>query len=118
MGTEGAPLYLTTGTAARRLGLGRNTLLRAVRRGDVQPAFHTPGGDLRFREADIAAYATRLVATTPLAKSEIAGAGAVVDPTSVPPDRAVSRHDRHGGHGRLFHVGQPRLQPHPWVGDQ
>jgi len=58
---------LSTGEAARRLGLTRHTLARAVRRGDLVPALRTPGGAYRFRPAAIAAYARRLGADDPLA---------------------------------------------------
>ena len=49
--------HVSTGEAARRLGIARNTLLRAVKRGDIQPAFRTPGGALRFEVEELAAYA-------------------------------------------------------------
>jgi excisionase family DNA binding protein len=39
---------LTTAEAAERLGISKSTLIRAVKRGDVQPAFRTPGRHLRF----------------------------------------------------------------------
>jgi len=54
------PPYLSTGAAARRLHLSRTTLLRAAQRGAISPAFHTPGGALRFRVDDIDAYARHL----------------------------------------------------------
>jgi len=54
------PLYLSTGAAARRLHLARATLWRAPLRGAIIPAFHTPGGKLRFRVADIDAYGAHL----------------------------------------------------------
>jgi len=49
--------YLSTGEAARRLGVSRYTLLRAVRQQKITPAFHTPGGRLRFSELMIDDYA-------------------------------------------------------------
>src|SRR5579885_2348741 len=52
--------YLTTGDAARLVGVSRFTLLRAVRRGEITPAQRTPGGYLRFDPIDVAAYAGRL----------------------------------------------------------
>lgn len=52
--------YLTTGEAARRLHIARMTVLRAVKRGAITPAFQTPGGCWRFRAADVAAYAEYL----------------------------------------------------------
>ena len=45
--------YLTTGAAARRLHISTMTLLRALRRGEFAPTFRTPGGDARFRVADV-----------------------------------------------------------------
>ncbi|HEV2013935.1 MAG TPA: helix-turn-helix domain-containing protein [Candidatus Dormibacteraeota bacterium] len=39
---------LTTSEAAQRLGISKSTLIRAVNRGEVQPAFRTPGRHLRF----------------------------------------------------------------------
>ena len=39
---------LSTSEAARRLGISKSTLIRAVNRGDIQPAFRTPGRHLRF----------------------------------------------------------------------
>ena len=51
---EGVPLEeimkpaLSTSEAARQLGISKSTLIRAVNRGDIQPAFRTPGRHLRF----------------------------------------------------------------------
>ncbi len=63
------PPYLSTGAAARRLHLSRTTLLRTAQRGAIIPAFHMPGGALRFRVTDVEAYAHQLshpcVASTP-----------------------------------------------------
>jgi excisionase family DNA binding protein len=39
---------LTTSEAAQQLGISKSTLIRAVNRGQVQPAFRTPGRHLRF----------------------------------------------------------------------
>lgn len=39
---------LSTSEAARRLGISKSTLIRAVNRGEIQPAFRTPGRHLRF----------------------------------------------------------------------
>jgi excisionase family DNA binding protein len=39
---------LSTSEAARWLGISKSTLIRAVNRGDIQPAFRTPGKHLRF----------------------------------------------------------------------
>ncbi len=71
---------LSTGEAARRLGLTRHTLARAVRRGALRPALRTPGGAYRFRAAAVDAYALYLTGAA------AAGAGPVpvvggVDPT-------------------------------------
>lgn len=41
---------LSTSEAARSLGISKSTLIRAVNRGDIQPAFRTPGRHLRFTE--------------------------------------------------------------------
>jgi len=53
-------VFLTSGEAARRLHIGKKTLLRAVQRGDLAPAHRTPRGYARFRAADVRAYAARL----------------------------------------------------------
>ncbi len=50
---------LTTGQAARRSGVSRHTLLRAVRRGKLTPVPRAPDGAYRFRPDDVAAYAAR-----------------------------------------------------------
>jgi excisionase family DNA binding protein len=39
---------LSTSEAARWLGISKSTLIRAVNRGDIQPAFRTPGRHFRF----------------------------------------------------------------------
>jgi len=39
---------LSTSEAARWLGISKSTLIRAVNRGAIQPAFRTPGRHLRF----------------------------------------------------------------------
>lgn len=52
--------YLTSGQAAARLGFCKRTLLRAMHRGEITPAYQTPGGYFRFRLADIEAYAGHL----------------------------------------------------------
>ena len=51
---EGAHL-LTTGQAARLLGVSQPTLNRAVRRGRLQPTVVTPGGHRRFDSAELSA---------------------------------------------------------------
>ena len=56
--------YLTSGRAARRLGIAKGTLLRAMRRGEITPASRTPGGTFRFHIADVEAYARRLATPT------------------------------------------------------
>jgi len=47
---------LTSGQAARLLGISKPTLLRAVRRGNIAPAARTLGGYARFRSADLDLY--------------------------------------------------------------
>lgn len=47
---------LTSGQAARLLGISKPTLLRAVRRGDIAPAARTLGRYARFRSADLDLY--------------------------------------------------------------
>lgn len=39
---------LSTSEAARWLGISKSTLIRAVNRGEIQPAYRTPGKHLRF----------------------------------------------------------------------
>ena len=39
---------LSTSEAARLLGISKSTLIRAVNRGAIHPAFRTPGRHLRF----------------------------------------------------------------------
>ncbi len=56
--------FLTSGEAARRLHIGKKTLLRAVQRGDLAPAHRTPRGYARFHAADVRAYAARLSVST------------------------------------------------------
>jgi excisionase family DNA binding protein len=38
----------STAEAARVLGISKSTLIRAIRRGEFQPAFITPGRHMRF----------------------------------------------------------------------
>ncbi len=45
--------YLSSGQAAARLGLCKRTLLRALHRGEIAPAYRTPEGYFRFRLADV-----------------------------------------------------------------
>jgi len=52
--------YLTTGAEALRLRISKMTLLRALRRGEIAPAFRTPGGYARFHVADVDRYARQL----------------------------------------------------------
>lgn len=54
------PYHLTSGQAAARLGVCSKTLLRAVRRGALAPAYRTPGGYYRFHPDAVEAYARRL----------------------------------------------------------
>jgi len=51
---DGARL-LTTGEAARLLGVSQPTLNRAVRRGRIHPTLITPGGHRRFDSAELSA---------------------------------------------------------------
>ncbi|HEY4845867.1 MAG TPA: helix-turn-helix domain-containing protein [Candidatus Dormibacteraeota bacterium] len=51
---------LSTSEAARWLGISKSTLIRAVNRGDIQPAFRTPGRHLRFTVDDLNAIRRRL----------------------------------------------------------
>jgi len=51
---------LSTSAAARWLGISKSTLIRAVNRGDIQPAFRTPGRHLRFTLDDLQAIQRRL----------------------------------------------------------
>lgn len=44
---------LTTSEAAAWLGISKSTLIRAVRRGEIQAAFWTPGHHLRFTPDDL-----------------------------------------------------------------
>src|SRR5260370_2607247 len=57
---QSKPRYLTTGAAARRIGVSRHTMLRAVRRGRIRPTMTTPGGGLRFSVEDIEALSLQL----------------------------------------------------------
>lgn len=77
-GTETA--YLTTGAVVRRLGVSRNTVLRAAQRGDIRPAARTPGGYLRFHPAVVDAYATRLADWSPRVGGAEAPAGSAETP--------------------------------------
>ncbi len=52
--------YLTTGEAARRLGISKPTLRRAVQRGALCPAYRTPGGRVRFDPGVVETYARQL----------------------------------------------------------
>ena len=51
---------LSTSEAARWLGISKSTLIRAVNRGDIQPAFRTPGRHLRFTVDDLLSIRRRL----------------------------------------------------------
>jgi excisionase family DNA binding protein len=44
---------LSTSEAASWLGISKSTLIRAVNRGEIQPAFRTPGRHLRFTMDDL-----------------------------------------------------------------
>jgi len=60
MERSGGADYLTTGEAARRLGVSTPTVRRAQRRGALPLAYRTPGGHPRFRATDVEAYARQL----------------------------------------------------------
>lgn len=99
--------FLTSGEAAHQLHIGKKTLLRAVRRGDLVPAHRTPRGYARFRAADVDAYAARLSAVraaSPSSPSRVAPVASTVNapahhvgaaapgaaaPTEVAPSRSV-----------------------------
>jgi excisionase family DNA binding protein len=51
---------LSTSEAARWLGISKSTLIRAVNRGDIQPAFRTPGRHLRFSLEELHEIRSRL----------------------------------------------------------
>ena len=51
---------LSTSEAARWLGISKSTLIRAVNRGDIQPAFRTPGRHLRFTLEELQEIRRRL----------------------------------------------------------
>ncbi len=51
---------LSTSEAAHWLGISKSTLIRAVNRGDIAPAFRTPGQHLRFTVADLETIKQRL----------------------------------------------------------
>jgi excisionase family DNA binding protein len=56
---------LSTSEAARWLGISKSTLIRAVNRGDIQPAFRTPGRHLRFTFQSLQEIRRRLESPTP-----------------------------------------------------
>jgi excisionase family DNA binding protein len=53
---------LSTSEAARWLGISKSTLIRAVNRGEIQPAFRTPGRHLRFTHESLQQVRRRLEA--------------------------------------------------------
>lgn len=53
-------MYITSGAAARRIGISKQAFLRAVKRGEIEPILRTPGGYFRFLVPDVEAYARRL----------------------------------------------------------
>ncbi|MEO6798128.1 MAG: helix-turn-helix domain-containing protein [Candidatus Dormibacter sp.] len=50
----------STSEAADWLGISKSTLIRAVNRGDIAPAFRTPGRHLRFTLDELEAIRRRL----------------------------------------------------------
>ena len=53
----------STAEAAHRLGISKSTLIRAVNRGEIQPAFRTPGRHLRFTDRELEEIKKRLTTT-------------------------------------------------------
>jgi excisionase family DNA binding protein len=53
---------LSTSEAALWLGISKSTLIRAVNRGAIQPAFRTPGRHLRFTPEALQAIRKQLEA--------------------------------------------------------
>ena len=54
---------LSTAEAARWLGISKSTLIRAVNRGEIRPAFRTPGRHLRFTDRELEEIRKRLSTT-------------------------------------------------------
>ncbi len=54
------PIHLSSGQIVALLGLEKRTFLWAIARGAIRPVAGAPGGHVRFRPADGAAYARRL----------------------------------------------------------
>jgi excisionase family DNA binding protein len=79
-GQSGDAGYLTMGEAAGRLGISKPTLRRALYRGALPLAYRTPGGYVRFRPADVEAYACHLAGP-----HETADSGATAPPGQVRP---------------------------------
>jgi excisionase family DNA binding protein len=51
---------LSTSEAARWLGISKSTLIRAVNRGEIRPAFRTPGRHSRFTVDELLEVKRRL----------------------------------------------------------
>jgi diguanylate cyclase (GGDEF)-like protein/PAS domain S-box-containing protein len=66
--------YLSSGATATCLGVSATTLRQAVRRGEITPAFRSPGGRLRFGATAVAAYARRLADPSEPAHAVVAAA--------------------------------------------
>ena len=90
--------FLTSGEAARLLGISKPTVARAVQRGLLRPALVTPGHHRRFLETDLLALRAQLLTSEDegleLAGQPVAHAthrAAVAAPTAAPePEPAVT----------------------------
>ena len=64
---------LTSGEAARFLGISKPTVARAVQHGLLRPAMVTPGHHRRFREADLLALCVPPAPAAPDVPTELLG---------------------------------------------
>jgi len=80
-------VFLTAGQAAQQLGISRRTLGRAVDRGELPCARHTPGGRSLFLPTDVDTLAQRLsvplTAAHPRAGARIHDRPAAAAPTAL-----------------------------------